>query len=336
MTDMKKIIITALWLLIPAGLTAQDSLQAITPTTTEVIGTTELAGNQTTQKAPPPKMHKKKRKTKEFRVLHVDSVLRHDSAMSARVEELRKDMIGLKASLAETMSERNSAWRDQSQSLSASTQLAVRLSMAALAVLVILLVTAVAMNFWLGMQIRRVVATSVPEPDMDTPTPEPEVAEPAPEPAPEPLTEADCVAYNDAVHAFVNINNYVHDLRRYNALISPYISWFASDDMEQPQVDFSGLPDEERSKIALLVSKIGQFKHNHVPAINRYLARSQKKETFSACTRCPINGSFSPELDQHLFGDDLETGNSIKAVYKLGFFFPDSKDYPYREKSMIL
>ena len=63
-------------------------------------------------------------------------------------------------------------------------------------------------------------------------------------------TEMDCVAYDDAVQAFVNINNYIYDLRRHNSLIIPYILWFTSENMKQPHVDISNVSEDDRSKIA--------------------------------------------------------------------------------------
>ena len=151
-----------------------------------------------------------------------------------------------------------------------------------------------------------------------------------------PPTERERVAYDDAVQAFVNINNYIYDLKRYNSLITPYILWFVSENVEQPHVDISSVSDEDRSKIALLVSKIDQFKQNHVQAINRYLSRTKMGKNYATCLRCPIKGHFDPALDQHLLGEDLEHGEEIHSVYKIGFLFPDSKAHPYREKSLII
>ena len=150
------------------------------------------------------------------------------------------------------------------------------------------------------------------------------------------LTESDIVAYDDAIQAFVNINSYISDLRKYNKLITPYILWLASEDQDKPSVDFSDLPDEDRAKVALLSQKIEQFKKNNLPAINRFLRGKSKQETYADCLRCPIMGGFDPNLDQHLLDDDIEEGDEITAVFKLGFFFPESKHYPYREKSLII
>ena len=149
------------------------------------------------------------------------------------------------------------------------------------------------------------------------------------------LSDADVVAYNDAIQAFVNIDNYIYDLKKHNALITPWMMWLASD-CPKPNVVTSSLPDEERTKVSLLVSKIEQFKNNHEQAINRYLIRSKSQKTFEDCVRCPLKGSFNSELDQHLLGEDLEDGEEIRSVYKMGYHFPDSKAYPYREKSLIL
>lgn len=150
------------------------------------------------------------------------------------------------------------------------------------------------------------------------------------------LTENDMIAYDDAVQAFVNINDSIYDLRRYNALIVPYIFWFANENQQVPILDLSSLSDETRSKVALLASRIEQFKKNYEQTITRCVSRIKPNEKFTDCLRCPLNGKFDPDLDQHLLGEDLALGAEIHSVYKLGFLFPSSRNYPYREKALII
>ena len=154
------------------------------------------------------------------------------------------------------------------------------------------------------------------------------------------LSPQDVVAYNDGVQAFVNINNFVYDLRQHGGLIVPLLRFLADVDREvqdvKSLVKLEGLSDAERSQLALLVSKIEQFKRNNQPAIERYLKLSGKKETYADCVRFPLDKGYEEALDQNLLGDDMQEGQIVKRVFKLGFYFPDAKSYPYREKSLVL
>lgn len=147
------------------------------------------------------------------------------------------------------------------------------------------------------------------------------------------------VAYDDAVQAFVNINNYIYDLKAHNSRIVKLLEFFSTDvDRADVKtlVNFDGLSDEERSKLSLLVAKVEQFKRNNLPSINRYLKYACVGKTYADCVRCPIGRGFDNELDANLLGDDMVDGDIVSTVYKLGFLFPGSKSYPYREKSLVL
>lgn len=144
------------------------------------------------------------------------------------------------------------------------------------------------------------------------------------------------VAYDDAIQTFVNINDYIYNLRRYNSLISPYICWFASNEGPCPEVSLDSLTEEEKSKVTLLVTKIMQFKKYNEKAINTFLKCASNNKSYADCIRYPFNAEFDSEQDQHLLGDNIINGEKIKAVYKLGFFFPHSSKYPYLEKSLVL
>lgn len=150
------------------------------------------------------------------------------------------------------------------------------------------------------------------------------------------LSESDIIAYNDAVQAFVNINDYFYELRRYKDELSPCLNWLLNITDIKPSVISEEFDEELRSKISLFVSKIETFKNIFEPAINRYLLCTQKDFTFNDCVRYPLNSGFDSELDQHCLGEELNNGEIIHGVLKLGFYFPDSKSYPYRVKSIIL
>ena len=154
------------------------------------------------------------------------------------------------------------------------------------------------------------------------------------------LSTQDVVAYNDGIQAFVNINNYVYDLRRHNALMTRLLQFWAGAEVPSVQVkdmvDLKSVPEEERSHLSLLILKIEQFKRNNQPAIERYLKLSGKRQNYVDCVRCPLGQKFDDELDQNLLGDEMREGQIVEQVFKLGFNFPDSRFYPYREKALVL
>lgn len=154
-----------------------------------------------------------------------------------------------------------------------------------------------------------------------------------PQPTPE-----DIIAYNDAIQAFAHINNCIYDLRQHNTLIMPLITCLAQGDTQQDLlslIDLKTQPEQERIKISLLISKIKQFLTNNKPAIDHYLSFTTDS-SYKDCIRCPIGEIFSDEQDENLLGDRMLDGQKVKSVFKLGFYFPDSKEYPYREKSSII
>lgn len=154
------------------------------------------------------------------------------------------------------------------------------------------------------------------------------------------ITDIDISAFNDGVQAFVNINNYIYDLRKYNEIILPLMKCMstASEDIDHAKklVGLETLSEEERSEISLLVAKIEQFKKNNLSAIIAYLEKAGNNYSFDKCIRFPLGMKFSKDQDQHILGEDLDESYVVERVFKLGFYFPTSKSYPYREKSLIL
>lgn len=151
-------------------------------------------------------------------------------------------------------------------------------------------------------------------------------------------TPENIIAYDDAIQAFVHINNSIYDLRQHNALIMPLITCLAQGDTQQDLlsvIDLKTQPEQERIKINLLISKIKQFLTNNKPAIDHYLSLTSNL-SYKDCIRCPIGDIFNNEQDENLLGDRMLDEQKIKSIFKLGFYFPDSKGYPYREKSLII
>lgn len=361
---MKTIPIILLLLLIPFVSMAQDSLQSVSSVPVDTIHSSKvIKGNISKNKIRLPQIHKKT----DFCVkpdITLSRIMSKDSVILSKINELE---VGINNFVAKTSSLDMTSVKKQNEQLQ-SLLVMIRISVCLLIAVLIILVVFFALAILLYSKRRKRICTEdkselkeifngltsdlndiiarqsnelkdcivgqtseLKECAIGKTNAEEQIGEPLLQP-----TEKECVAYNDAVQAFVNINNYIYDLKQYNPLITPYILWFANENVEQPHVDISSVSEEERSKIALLVSKIGQFKQNHVQAINRYLFRTKKGENYTTCLRCPIKGHFDPVLDQHLLGDDLEYGEKIHSVYKIGFLFPNSKAFPYREKSLII
>ena len=321
------------WLLIPFASIGQDSLQSVHSTSNDTIHYSSVINNVSSKKLPQPKQKKIKSNINGNSTVALDSLLLQSNKMFSIVDIIMGDISKIEKNTSILDNTNKEEW-NALQSVLDNMLLYLKLILTTLVILVIL------SSVVILVCLKRKKQTCCDQQYAESQERINEhnnannivvLNENQSQPS-----ERDIVAYNDAVQAFVNINNYIYELKRYNALITPYILWFTSDNSEQPSVDISSVPEEERSKIALLVSKIDQFKKNHMQAINRYLVISNKGKTYTDCSRCPINGHFNPELDQHLLGEDLESGNIIHSVYKIGFLFPDSKSYPYREKSLII
>lgn len=331
---MKKVLLFLLICLRALPSIPQDSVDvrnntAVVDAISENQGNDELSVPRT--KRPQLRYHRSRAGTQPLRVVPYDSIKCRDSVLLSKAEGAMAEMSGK----VETAIERLGTYEKQIVTLQSHLAYIYYIMWAVLAILIVCVIFVVAV--FIMLRNRNPKETSfMPEINVDEPKHDnPVITSTIVEDEVPPLSDADVVAYNDAIQAFVNIDNYIYDLKKHNALITPYMIWLVSD-CPKPNVDASSLSDEERSKVALLASKIEQFKKNYEQAIRRYLLRSKNEKTLEDCIRCPIDGTFNPELDQHLLGLDFENGEKIRSVYKMGFLFPDSKAYPYREKSLIL
>lgn len=331
---MKKVLLFLLICLRALPFIAQDSVDvrnntAVVDAISENQGNNELSVPRA--KRPQRRDHRSRAGTQPLHVVPYGSIKCRDSVLFSKVEGAMAEM----SEKVETTIERLGTYEKQIVTLQSHLANIYNIMRAVLIILIVCVIFAVVAFFMLRHQNFK-ETSFIPEDNVDEPKHDnPVISSTIVEDEVPPLSDADVVAYNNAIQAFVNINNYIYDLKKHNTLITPYMMWIVSD-CPKPNVDTTSVSDEERSKVALLASQIEQFKNNYEQAIRRYLIRSKNVETFEDCIRCPLYGTFNPELDQHLLGQDLEKGEKIRSVYKMGFHFPGSKAYPYREKSLIL
>lgn len=331
---MKKVLLYLLICLGTSPSIAQDSVE-VRNTTAVVDSISEAQGNDKPIvprfKRSQLRHHGSRTGTQPLCFVPYDSIKCRDSVLLSKVEGTMTELSGKVEAATESLDK----YEKQIRELQSHIAYIHNIMWAVMAILIVCVFFVVAAFIMLrhrnSKETSFIPETNVDEPKHDNPViASAIVADEVP-----PLSDADVVAYNDAIQAFVNINNNIYGLKKHNALITPYMMWLVSD-CPKPNVDASSISDEERSKVALLASHIEQFKKNYEQAIRRYLIRSKNEKAFEDCIRCPIDGTFNPELDQHLLGLDFENGEKIRSVYKMGFLFPDSKAYPYREKSLII
>lgn len=144
------------------------------------------------------------------------------------------------------------------------------------------------------------------------------------------LTADQMMVYNEAVRAFITLNNRLYDLRRHKKALQPLIQWLATDG-ERP--DFEG----DNAELSALADEIGQFLATQVPFINASLSSvNSDGMTYADCVHAPVDGTFDVALDEEPTGADAENGAPVSFVLKLGYFFPESTIAVHPVKAIVL
>jgi hypothetical protein len=143
------------------------------------------------------------------------------------------------------------------------------------------------------------------------------------------LTADQLMVYNEAVNAFMVLNDRIYNLRSRAKELQPYILWLATEgEKPQPVAD-----DEELQKLS---DDIARFLATQLPFINACLSTvSNDGLTYADYIRGPIGGTFDSALDEAVPGTNIEEGAPIKQVLKLGFYFPHSTLAPNPVKSIV-
>lgn len=144
------------------------------------------------------------------------------------------------------------------------------------------------------------------------------------------LTADQMMVYNEAVRAFITINERIYELRKYRKELQPLIQWLATDG-EHPAITF------EQEELETLANEIETFLTTQLPFINACLSTINDDElTYTDSVHAPIDGTFDAALDEEPTGADVKDGTPVSFVLKLGYFFPESTIALHPVKAIVL
>lgn len=144
------------------------------------------------------------------------------------------------------------------------------------------------------------------------------------------LTADQMMVYNEAVRAFITINERIYELRKYRKELQPLIQWLATDG-ERPAITF------EQEELETLANEIETFLTTQLPFINACLSTINDDElTYTDSVHAPIDGTFDAALDEEPTGADVKDGTPVSFVLKLGYFFPESTIALHPVKAIVL
>ncbi len=138
------------------------------------------------------------------------------------------------------------------------------------------------------------------------------------------------MVYNDAVRAFLFLNDRIYELRSQHKELQPIIHWLATEG-EKPEIN------SEDERIMDLVEDINEFLITKVPFINACInIITEDGTTFADYIRAAAGQPYDPTLDVEHSGEEVKKGTIIKSVLKLGYFFPESRIATHPVKSIVL
>ena len=144
------------------------------------------------------------------------------------------------------------------------------------------------------------------------------------------LTADQMMVYNEAVRAFITINERIYELRKHRKELQPLIQWLATDG-ERPASTF------EQEELEALANEIETFLTTQLPFINACLSTINDDElTYTDSVHAPIDGTFDAALDEEPTGADVKDGTPVSFVLKLGYFFPESTIALHPVKAIVL
>ncbi len=144
------------------------------------------------------------------------------------------------------------------------------------------------------------------------------------------LTAEQDMVYNEAVRAFISLNDKIYDLRYLHKELQPIIQWVATDG-EKPVVDTT---DE---RIVALMEDIEKFLVTEVPFINACINTiTDDGTTYADYIRAAVGKPIDPAIDIEYNGTEVPADSTIKYVLKLGYFFPESRIAYHPVKSIVI
>jgi hypothetical protein len=144
------------------------------------------------------------------------------------------------------------------------------------------------------------------------------------------LTADQMMVYNEAVRAFITLNNRIYGLRQHRKELQPIIQWLATDS-KKPEIP------QDIPELATLADEIEKFLTSQQPFINACLSTVNNDElTYIDYVHAPVGGTFDAALDEEPTGIKAEDGTPVTFVLKLGYFFPESTIAIHPVKAIVL
>lgn len=144
------------------------------------------------------------------------------------------------------------------------------------------------------------------------------------------LTAEQMMVYNEAVSNFIALNDRIYALRSQREALQPLINWLATNG-EKPELNLVN------DDIKLLAADIERFLQTQVPFINASLASIGDVATnYTECVRGAVGGVFDDTLDEEPTGEQVENGQQLAYVLRLGYYFPESTQAPIPVKAIVL
>ena len=144
------------------------------------------------------------------------------------------------------------------------------------------------------------------------------------------LTAEQMMVYNEAIRSFISLNDRIYNMRREREALQPLVKWLATNG-EKPELTNA---DDD---IKLMADDIERFLMTQIPFINACLV-SVGDETLSYpdCVRGAVGGNYDDTLDEEPTGAQMEKGQKIAFVLRLGYYFPESTLVNAPVKSIVL
>ena len=144
------------------------------------------------------------------------------------------------------------------------------------------------------------------------------------------LTAEQMMVYNEAIRAFMSLNDRIYELRREREALQPLVKWLAMND-EKPAL--TNVSDD----VKMLADDIERFLLTQVPFVNACLSSvGDPTMSYPDYVRGAVGGYFDNTLDEEPTGAQVENGAKIAFVLRLGYYFPESTLAPNPVKAIVL
>ena len=144
------------------------------------------------------------------------------------------------------------------------------------------------------------------------------------------LTAEQMMVYNEAIRAFMSLNDRIYELRREREALQPLVKWLATND-EKPAL--TNVSDD----VKMLADDIERFLLTQVPFVNACLSSvGDPTMSYPDYVRGAVGGYFDNTLDEEPTGARVENGAKIAFVLRLGYYFPESTLAPNPVKAIVL